>query len=57
LSFLIDLLAKQPDSPPLEPGEIISTGTLTDAHPVAAGERWSTDFHGFAVRGMEIEFV
>ena len=57
LSFLIELLKKQPDSPPLEPGEIISTGTLTDAHPVAPGERWSTDFHGFAVRGMEIEFT
>jgi len=57
LSFLIDLLKKQSDSPPLEPGEIISTGTLTDAHPVAPGERWSTDFHGFAVRGLEITFA
>lgn len=57
LRFLIDLLEKQPDSPPLQAGEIVSTGTLTDAHPVAPGERWSTDFHGFAVRGMEIEFT
>jgi 2-oxo-3-hexenedioate decarboxylase len=57
LSFLVDLLNKQPDSPPLEAGEIITTGTLTDAHPVAPGERWSTDFHGFAVRGLEIEFT
>ena len=57
LSFLIDLLAKQPESPPLAAGEIISTGTLTDAHPVAPGERWSTDFHGFAVRGLDIEFT
>jgi len=57
LSFLIELLKKQSDSPPLEAGEIISTGTLTDAHPVAPGERWRTDFHGFAVRGMEITFT
>ena len=57
LSFLIELLEKQTDSPPLEAGEIISTGTLTDAHPVAPGERWRTDFHGFAVRGMEITFT
>jgi 2-oxo-3-hexenedioate decarboxylase len=57
LSFLMELLEKHPDAPPLEAGEIVSTGTLTDAHPVAPGERWSTDFHGFAVRGMEIEFV
>jgi len=57
LAFLIQVLSVQKESPPLEPGEIISTGTLTDAHPVAPGERWSTDFHGFAARGMEIEFV
>ena len=57
LGFLVELLSKQENSPQLAPGEIISTGTLTDAHPVAPGERWSTDFHGFAVRGMEIEFT
>ena len=57
LAFLVDILSKQGESPPLEAGEIITTGTLTDAHPVAPGERWSTDFHGFAVRGLEIEFT
>ena len=57
LAFLIDILAQQKDAPPLAAGEIISTGTLTDAHPVAPGERWSTDLHGFAVRGMEIQFT
>jgi 2-keto-4-pentenoate hydratase len=57
LAHLIQILSTQKESPPLEAGEIVSTGTLTDAHPVAPGERWSTDFHGFAVRGMEIEFA
>ena len=57
LGYLVEILAKQKDSPPLEAGEIVSTGTLTDAHPVAAGERWSTDLHGFAVRGLAIEFT
>jgi len=57
LAFLVDILAGQKDALPLSAGEIISTGTLTDAHPVAAGETWSTDLHGFAVRGMEISFT
>jgi 2-oxo-3-hexenedioate decarboxylase len=57
LAFLLEILSTQSQSPPLEAGEIVSTGTLTDAHPVAPGERWRTDFHGFAVRGMEIEFA
>jgi 2-oxo-3-hexenedioate decarboxylase len=56
LAHVIELLAKQPDSPPLAAGEIVSTGTLTDAHPVAPGERWSTDLHGFATRNLEITF-
>ena len=57
LAFLVEILSKQTQSPPLEAGEIVSTGTLTDAHPVAPGERWRTDFHGFAVRGLEVAFT
>jgi 2-oxo-3-hexenedioate decarboxylase len=57
LAFLVEVLAAQKESPPLDAGEIVSTGTLTDAHPVAPGERWRTDLHGFAVRGLEIDFA
>ena len=57
LAFLVEILAAQKDAPRLAAGEIISTGTLTDAHPVHAGETWSTDLHGFAARGMEITFT
>ena len=57
LAFLVEILAAQKDAPPLSAGEIVSTGTLTDAHPVHAGETWSTDLHGFAARGMEITFT
>jgi 2-oxo-3-hexenedioate decarboxylase len=54
LAFLIEVLQKQ--NQVLSPGEIVSTGTLTDAHSVKPGEVWSTDFHGFAAHGMEITF-
>jgi 2-oxo-3-hexenedioate decarboxylase len=54
LAFLIEVLAAKNEK--ILPGEIISTGTLSDAHPVAPGEHWRTDFHGFAVRGMDISF-
>jgi 2-oxo-3-hexenedioate decarboxylase len=57
LAFLVEILSRQEEAPQLVAGEIISTGTLTDAHPVAPGEVWRTDFHGFAVRGMEITFA
>jgi 2-oxo-3-hexenedioate decarboxylase len=54
LAFLVDLLKRQPEAPPLRGGEIISTGTLTDAHPVAPGETWRTEVTGF--RGLTVSF-
>jgi 2-oxo-3-hexenedioate decarboxylase len=57
LAFLVEILAQQTQAPPLQAGEIISTGTLTDAYAVQSGERWSTDLHGFAARGLEITFT
>jgi 2-oxo-3-hexenedioate decarboxylase len=56
LAFLVEILAGQKESPPLQAGEIVSTGTLTDAHPVQAGETWRTDLHGFALRGLTLDF-
>jgi 2-oxo-3-hexenedioate decarboxylase len=56
LAFLVEILAMQPEAPPLQAGEIVSTGTITDAHPVRAGETWSTDLHGFALRGLTLSF-
>lgn len=56
LASLLEILAKQNDSPPLEAGEIVSTGTLTDAHPVAPGERWSTVLEGLPLQGLCLNF-
>src|SRR3954471_14081699 len=39
LEHLVGVLAKRGASP-LAPGEIITTGVMTDAHPVKPGERW-----------------
>lgn len=57
LAFLVEVLAHQPDAPPLAAGEIISTGVLTDAHPVAPGETWSTAFAGLPLPGLTLEFT
>lgn len=42
LRHLVELLANDTHNPPLGAGEIISTGTLTLAMPVKAGESWTT---------------
>ena len=46
LAHLIDLLAADPEAPPLVAGEIISTGTLTRALPVAPGQTWTAEAQG-----------
>jgi len=57
LAHLAQLLAKQPAAPPLAAGEIITTGVITDAHPVAVGERWSTRISGLPLAALTLEFA
>ena len=57
LGHLVDLLARQPWAPPLAAGEIVSTGTLTDAHPVAPGETWRTELIGLPLAGLRLRFA
>jgi 2-oxo-3-hexenedioate decarboxylase len=56
LKFLVDEIARYPHSRPLEAGEIITTGTLTDAMPIVAGQRWSTQLEGIALDGIAVAF-
>jgi 2-keto-4-pentenoate hydratase len=46
LAHLVALLKTDPLNPPLAAGEIVSTGTLTDAWPIAPGETWSAQYRG-----------
>ncbi len=39
------------------PGEIVTTGTLTRALPVAAGETWTTALHGIALPGLSVRLA
>jgi len=54
---LHQLLKSQPQFPGLQAGEIITTGSWTDAYPVAAGQTWSTAFSGVTLPGLNISFV
>jgi 2-keto-4-pentenoate hydratase len=56
LGHLVEALARQPGAAPLAAGEIISTGTLTDAHPVRPGETWSTRVSGLPIAGLAVRF-
>jgi 2-keto-4-pentenoate hydratase len=57
LRHLVDVLARDPFNPPLRAGEIVTTGTLTAAFPIAPGEKWSTKIEGIALEGIAVEFT
>src|SRR5271163_1257144 len=57
LRHLAETLAQDRLSPPLSAGEIVTTGTLTRAFPVAAGEEWTTKLTGIPLEGARIRFV
>ena len=56
LKHLVALLADDPVNPPLQAGEIVSTGTLTRAFPVAPGETWTTELKGIPLPGVSLRF-
>jgi 2-oxo-3-hexenedioate decarboxylase len=57
LGFLADLLSEQPFMQQLAAGEIVSTGTITDALPVKPGETWSTEITGLPVQNLTITYT
>jgi 2-oxo-3-hexenedioate decarboxylase len=57
LRHLAEALAEDGLSPALTAGEIVTTGTLTRAFPVAAGEEWTTQLAGIPLEGARIRFI
>ena len=57
IAHLISVLAKQPEYMPLQANELVTTGTITTAQPVHAGETWRTEVQGIALPGVSIAFT
>jgi 2-oxo-3-hexenedioate decarboxylase len=56
LVHLARVLARQPQFPALAAGEIVTTGTVTDAWPVAPGETWTSDYGALGLPGVTLTF-
>jgi 2-oxo-3-hexenedioate decarboxylase len=56
LAHLVRIVRDQPQFAPVAPGEVVTTGTLTDAWPVEAGQRWTSDYGSLGVEGLTISF-
>lgn len=54
--FLLRVLRDQTVFDPVRAGEIVTTGTLTPALPIAPGETWTTSLAGIDVPGVTVQF-
>ncbi|MEO7057022.1 MAG: decarboxylase, partial [Caldimonas sp.] len=54
LGLWIDAMAGQPHGWRVERGDIVSTGTITDAAPLAPGQRWYTRLGDARLQGLAL---
>jgi 2-oxo-3-hexenedioate decarboxylase len=54
LRHLLVALETFAPGPPIKAGEIVTTGTLTDAPTIRPGETWSTRLAGIELRGLRL---
>jgi 2-oxo-3-hexenedioate decarboxylase len=47
-------IARQPGAEPLGAGELVSSGTLTASHPIAAGDTWRAEVEGIDLPELTI---
>jgi 2-keto-4-pentenoate hydratase len=55
LLHVLAALRDCPGAPDLQPGDIVTTGTWTDAWPVKPGDRWKARFDA-PMGGIEVAF-
>jgi 2-keto-4-pentenoate hydratase len=56
LAAMVGVLARDSNAKPLAAGEIVTTGTLTPAFDVAAGQEWEMRMSGIRMQGLALRF-
>src|SRR5205085_1791672 len=57
LAELASAVRRQPGAVPLAAGEIVSTGSLTTAQPIAAGEAWQIKIEGLPLADLTLHLT
>jgi 2-oxo-3-hexenedioate decarboxylase len=57
LAHLARVVAGQARFAPLAAGEIVTTGTITDAWPVVSGDTWSSHYGALGLDGLTLTFA
>ena len=56
LAHIADVVTQYDAIPSLEAGELVTTGTVTNAHPIAPGQTWSSDYTTLGIEGLTVTF-
>jgi 2-oxo-3-hexenedioate decarboxylase len=57
IAHLLAVIAKQPEAQSIQAHELVTTGTLTPALPIRAGETWETAFDGIDLQGISVQIL
>jgi 2-oxo-3-hexenedioate decarboxylase len=57
VAHLMSVLSTQPWAPRLVAGELVTTGTLTDAWPIVPGETWTATVSGLPLDPLSVSIV
>ena len=57
IQHLMQVLARQSPQQPLRANEIVTTGTVTSAYSVRAGQTWQTAIEGIELPGLSVVFT
>ena len=57
IAHLMAVLTQQPSSQPIKANELVTTGTVTTAPPLLAGQTWRTELQGIALPGLSAVFT
>lgn len=55
LGHVAAVVSEQSSAPGLDAGDIVTTGTLTNAHPINEGERWRAEFGDLGLDPLTLE--
>jgi len=55
LAELAAAIARQPGAEPLGAGELVSSGTLTASHAIAAGDTWRAEVEGMDLPALDLQ--
>jgi 2-keto-4-pentenoate hydratase len=57
LSELAEAILRRPGAAPLSTGDLVSTGTLTAAHPITRGENWQVEVDGLPISSLTLRLT